>query len=158
MSRSKPRSRKDIICYNYGEKGHYKNQQFFATYRFKNFGVIKMGNYGTTDIIGICDIHIKTNLGYKLMFKDVRHVVDLRLNLISVERPDDEDYDSSRWYKSVWHRVLTTSDGNCHSIASFYNPSLKATIALGTNKDDSATALYPKYTFGDYMDVSVRAV
>ncbi|CAL9106935.1 unnamed protein product, partial [Musa textilis] len=26
MGRSKSRSRKDIICYNYGEKGHYKNQ------------------------------------------------------------------------------------------------------------------------------------
>ena len=26
MSRSKSRSRKDIVCYNYGEKGHYKNQ------------------------------------------------------------------------------------------------------------------------------------
>ncbi|CAL9119102.1 unnamed protein product [Musa textilis] len=56
----------------------------------------------------------------------------------------------------LWHHVLTTSDNNRRSIASFYNPSLEATIALGTNKDDSATALYPKYTFGDYMDVYVK--
>ncbi|KAJ8498998.1 hypothetical protein OPV22_009550 [Ensete ventricosum] len=68
-------------------------REFFATYRSENFGVVKMGNYGTTDIIGMRDIHIKTNLGCKLVLKDVRHVVDLRLNLIFVGRLDDEDFD-----------------------------------------------------------------
>ena len=53
-----------------------------------------MGNYGMTDIIGMGDIHIKTNLGCKLVFKDVRHVIDLRLNLILVGRLDNEDYDN----------------------------------------------------------------
>ena len=163
MGRSKSRSRKDIVCYNCGEKGHYKNQckqpkknkkkgkevesteskdnttatvqggdylilspsddifscvcqdlewvidtgasyhatprrEFFATYRSGNFGVVKMGNYGTADIIGMGDIHLKTNLGCKLVLKDVRHVVDLRLNLFSVGRLDDEDYES-RFHK-----------------------------------------------------------
>ncbi|URD72826.1 Retrotransposon protein [Musa troglodytarum] len=69
-------------------------REFFTTYRSGNFGVVKMGNHGTADIIGMGDIHIKTNLGCKLVLKDVRHVVDLRLNLISVGRLDDEDYDS----------------------------------------------------------------
>ena len=68
-------------------------REFFATYRSENFGVIKMGNYGTTDIISMCDINIKTNIGYKLMFKDVRYMINLRLNLISIRRLDDEDYD-----------------------------------------------------------------
>ncbi|URD81740.1 hypothetical protein MUK42_22233 [Musa troglodytarum] len=139
IGRSKSRSRKDIVCYNCGEKGHYKNQckqpkkskkkgkevesteskenttttvqdlewiidtgasyhatprrEFFTTYRSENF-VVKMGNHSTVDIISMGDIHIKTNLGCKLVLKDVRHVVDLRLNLISVGRLDDEDYDS----------------------------------------------------------------
>ncbi|KAH6800150.1 2-oxoglutarate and oxygenase superfamily protein [Perilla frutescens var. hirtella] len=31
-------------------------------------------------------------------------------------------------YKSVWHRILAKPDGNRRSIASFYNPSMKATI------------------------------
>ena len=69
-------------------------REFFVTYSSKYFDVIKMGNYGTIDIIGMGDIHIKTNFDYKLVLKDVRHVVDLRLNLISVGRLDDEDYDS----------------------------------------------------------------
>ncbi|URE07161.1 Retrotransposon protein [Musa troglodytarum] len=69
-------------------------REFFATYRFRNFGIVKMGNHDIANIIGMSDIHIKTNLGCKLVLKDVRHVVDLRLNLISVGRLDDEDYDS----------------------------------------------------------------
>ncbi|KAJ8504994.1 hypothetical protein OPV22_005880 [Ensete ventricosum] len=130
VGRSKSRSRKNIVYYNYGEKEHYKNQckqpkknkkmgkeveyieskenittkvqgasyhatprrEFFGTYRFENFGVVKMGNYGTTNIIDIGDIHIKTNLSCKLVLKDVRHVIDLRLNLISVGRLQAKAY------------------------------------------------------------------
>ena len=76
-------------------------REFFATYRSRNFGVVKMGNYGIADIIGMDDIHLKTNLGCKLVLKDVRHVVDLRLNLISVGRLDDEEYES-RFHKGQW--------------------------------------------------------
>ena len=73
-------------------------REFFTTYKSENFGVVKIDNYDTVDIIGMGDIHLKTNLGYKLVLKDMRHVVDLRLNLISIGRLDDEDYDS-RFYK-----------------------------------------------------------
>ncbi|RRT41919.1 hypothetical protein B296_00042515, partial [Ensete ventricosum] len=77
-------------------------------------------------------------------------------NAIVINTGDQIEVLSNGRYKSVWHRVLTTSDGNRRSIASFYNPSLKVTIAPGTNKNDSAAALYPKYVFGDYMDVYVK--
>ncbi|RZS12859.1 hypothetical protein BHM03_00044370 [Ensete ventricosum] len=77
-------------------------------------------------------------------------------NAIVINTGDQIEVLSNGLYKSVWHRVLTTSDGNRRSIASFYNPSLKATIAPGSNKNDSAAALYPKYVFGDYMDVYVK--
>ncbi|CAN4121102.1 unnamed protein product [Withania somnifera] len=63
-------------------------------------------------------------------------------------------------YKSVWHRVLAKENGNRRSIASFYNPSLKATIApapqLIVNKEDNEVKLisnYPAFVFGDYMNV-----
>ena len=36
-----------------------------------------MGNKGTINIIGISDVKIKTNLGYKMMLRDMRQVVDL---------------------------------------------------------------------------------
>ncbi|KAJ8492114.1 hypothetical protein OPV22_013835 [Ensete ventricosum] len=166
VGRSKSRSRKNIVCYNCGEKRHYKNQckqpkknkkrgkevehtkskdnitaivqgsdylilstsndifscvcqdlewiidtsasyhatpqrEFFATYSSGNFGVVKMGNYDTTNIIGMRDIYIKTNLGCKFVLKDVRYVIDLRLNLISVGRLYDEDFDV-RFHKGQW--------------------------------------------------------
>ncbi|URD75525.1 hypothetical protein MUK42_34393 [Musa troglodytarum] len=83
-------------------------REFFTTYRSGNFGVVKMGNHGTTDIIGMGDIHIKTNLGCKLVLKDVRHVVDLRLNLISVRRLHDEDYDSRLQAKACGEQLNAT--------------------------------------------------
>ena len=72
--------------------------ELFATYKSKNFSVVKMGNYDMTNIIGMDDIYKKVNLGCKLMLKDVRHMVDLRLNLISIGRLDDEDFDG-RFHK-----------------------------------------------------------
>ena len=49
---------------------------------------------GIVDIVGISDTKIKINLGYKMMLKDTRHVVDLRLNFLSVGRLDDEGFES----------------------------------------------------------------
>ncbi|GFY96554.1 2-oxoglutarate (2OG) and Fe(II)-dependent oxygenase superfamily protein [Actinidia rufa] len=60
-------------------------------------------------------------------------------------------------YKSVWHRVFVTPDGNRRSVASFYNPSLKATLApapeLVEKVNQEEDKAYPKFVFGDYMSV-----
>lgn len=82
-------------------------------------------------------------------------------NAIVINTGDQIEVLSNGRYKSVWHRVLATHDGNRRSIASFYNPSLKATMApapklLGlaqTNGNDAQP--YPKFVFGDYMNVYV---
>ena len=42
-----------------------------------------MGNSGISKIVGIRDICLETSIGNKLVLKDVRHVLDIRLNLIS---------------------------------------------------------------------------
>ncbi|KAL0428046.1 UNVERIFIED_CONTAM: 1-aminocyclopropane-1-carboxylate oxidase 5 [Sesamum latifolium] len=63
-------------------------------------------------------------------------------------------------YKSILHRIVPQTDGQRRSIASFYNPSLKATIqpapqlldAMVENKVKNV-AKYPKFVFGDYMSV-----
>lgn len=56
-------------------------------------------------------------------------------------------------YKSVVHRVITQSDGNRMSIASFYNPGNDAVIAPAAAmvKEDESSQVYPKFVFDDYM-------
>ena len=56
---------------------------------------IRMGNNGVSKIVGIGDICFETNIGNKLVLKDVRHVPDIRLNLISTGKLDDEEFSNS---------------------------------------------------------------
>lgn len=57
-------------------------------------------------------------------------------------------------YKSVVHRVVTQTEGNRMSLASFYNPGSDAVIfpapALTSGVDQSHVE-YPKFVFDDYM-------
>lgn len=79
-------------------------------------------------------------------------------NSIVINTGDQIEVLSNGQYKSVWHRVVATPDGNRRSIASFYNPSLKATIAPAPELVERANQelrqiTYPKFVFGDYMSV-----
>ena len=53
---------------------------------------MRMGNTSYSKIAGIGDICIKTNVGCTLVLKDVRHVPDLRMNLISGITLDRDGY------------------------------------------------------------------
>ncbi|KAG6475350.1 1-aminocyclopropane-1-carboxylate oxidase-like [Zingiber officinale] len=83
---------------------------------------------------------------------------------IVINTGDQIEVLSNGRYKSTWHRVLATRHGNRRSVASFYNPSLKATIAPAAELVASHTQVaapaapssYPKFVFGDYMDVYVK--
>ncbi|XP_010537369.1 PREDICTED: 1-aminocyclopropane-1-carboxylate oxidase 5 [Tarenaya hassleriana] len=77
-------------------------------------------------------------------------------NAIVINTGDQIEVLSNGRYKSAWHRVLAKKDGNRRSIASFYNPSYKATIGPAKELSEKAKeeeAKYPKFVFGDYMDV-----
>lgn len=83
-------------------------------------------------------------------------------NSIVINTGDQIEVLSNGKYKSVWHRVLATPDGTRRSIASFYNPSLKATISPAPQLveksaeeevKEAAVANYPKFVFGDYMNI-----
>uniref|UniRef100_A0A2N9EH16 Integrase catalytic domain-containing protein n=1 Tax=Fagus sylvatica TaxID=28930 RepID=A0A2N9EH16_FAGSY len=69
-------------------------REFFTSYKAKNLGRVKMENKSYADIVGIGDICVETNTGYTLKLKDVRHIPDMRLNLISVSVLDKEGYES----------------------------------------------------------------
>ena len=77
------------------------HKEYFTTYKAGDFGVVKMGNSSFSDVVGIGDVQIKTSSGSTIILKDVRHVPDLRLNLLSVAALDKQGYDNN-FSKSIW--------------------------------------------------------
>lgn len=73
----------------------------FTTYETSALGVVKMGNNGTSKIVGQGDVHVVTIMGYELMLENVRHISDLRINLLSIVLLDDKGF-SSHFSAGVW--------------------------------------------------------
>src|SRR4051812_5664792 len=69
-------------------------RDFFSSYTQGNFGHVRMGNDNNCKIVGMGEVHIETNTGYKLVLKKVMHVPHIRLNLISTGQLDDDGYQS----------------------------------------------------------------
>ena len=67
-------------------------RDFFSSYSAGDFGMVKMGDEGVCKIIGMGDVWVETGIGCKLQLKNVRHVPNIRLNLISVKALDIEGY------------------------------------------------------------------
>ena len=68
------------------------NCDFFTSYASGDFGYVRMGNDGASKIVGIGDIYLESSVGSRLLLKDVRHVPEMRLNLISTGKLDDDGY------------------------------------------------------------------
>ena len=51
-----------------------------------------MGNLSYSKIVGISNVCIKTNVGSIVTLKDVRHVLDLRMNVFSTLAMDQAGY------------------------------------------------------------------
>lgn len=49
-----------------------------------------MGNGSASKVMGIGDICLKTDIGYSLTLKEVRHGMDIRLNVLSSAGKLDE--------------------------------------------------------------------
>ena len=60
------------------------NKDWFNTYKSVNFGFVLMGNDASCKVAGIGNIKIKMFDGVVRTLCDVRHVLDLRKNLISL--------------------------------------------------------------------------
>ena len=91
-------------CLYVGDKGHgwfvdtgaschvTSNLELFTTYEASDFGILKMGNRGWSKISGMGDICIETDLGYHMTLKDVRHVSDLCVNILSASALDRQGF------------------------------------------------------------------
>ncbi|KAJ0085245.1 hypothetical protein Patl1_07552 [Pistacia atlantica] len=53
---------------------------------------VKMGNDGLAKVIGIGDMCLEMDDGSSLLLRDVKHILDIHLNLISIGRLDDKGY------------------------------------------------------------------
>ena len=76
----------------------------FSYYRVGNFDIVKMGNFNHSKIVGMGDVCFETNMGCRLTLKDVRHVSNLRLNLMSGLALDKQGYES-HFGKGKWKLI-----------------------------------------------------
>uniref|UniRef100_A0A803N8D2 Retrovirus-related Pol polyprotein from transposon TNT 1-94-like beta-barrel domain-containing protein n=1 Tax=Chenopodium quinoa TaxID=63459 RepID=A0A803N8D2_CHEQI len=94
-----------------GASLHVTSRKEFFTFNTPgDFGVLKMGNDGLAQVVGVGDICLITDIGEKLVLKNVRHVLDIRLHLISKGKLDDEGYcntfHSGQWMLTKGNLVL----------------------------------------------------
>ncbi|KAF2284791.1 hypothetical protein GH714_030472 [Hevea brasiliensis] len=68
-------------------------KEFFSSYTLKDYGVVQMGNDNLSKVIGKGDVCLMMENGMILFLREVRHISDMQLNLISAGRLDDEDVD-----------------------------------------------------------------
>ena len=68
------------------------HHDYFTSYVNSDYGDVWIGNEGTSKIVGIGNICLEPNVGCKLLLKDIKHVLDIRLNLISTGKLDDDSY------------------------------------------------------------------
>ncbi|RDY00221.1 1-aminocyclopropane-1-carboxylate oxidase 5, partial [Mucuna pruriens] len=113
-----------------------------------------------TDAGGVILLFQDDKVGGLQMLKDGQWIdVQPLPNAIVINTGDQIEVLSNGRYKSCWHRVQAIPDGNRRSIASFYNPSLKATICPApqlVEKENQVDDTYPKFVFGDYMSVYAK--
>ena len=67
-------------------------KDFFTSYTSGDFGSVKMGNDGSAKAIGMRDVCLETSNGTMLTLKNVKHIPDIRMNLISTGKLDDEGF------------------------------------------------------------------
>ena len=70
------------------------HRDFFFSYSSGSFGWVRMGNEAKCEIVGMRYVELETNIGCKLVLKNVRHVPKMRFSLIFVGKLDDEGYHS----------------------------------------------------------------
>ena len=71
------------------------NKECFSSYTARDYGYVRMGNDGACKIIRIRNVCLLTSTDCKMMLKDVRHVPNISLNLISTGWLDDEGYNGN---------------------------------------------------------------
>lgn len=67
-------------------------REFFASYTPCDFSSYRMGNDGSANAIGIEDVHLKYKNSSRLILKNLKHIHDISMNLISTCKLDDKGF------------------------------------------------------------------
>jgi len=70
-------------------------RDLFTSYASGDFGSVKMAHEGVTRCIRIGHVCLEMSNGSRLILKHVKHVPDVLLNLLSVSKLSDENYNNS---------------------------------------------------------------
>lgn len=81
------------------------HKSFFRSYTAGDFGTVKIENTNCSSIMKIDDVQVKTTIGCTMILKDVRHISDLRLNLLSGTALDKQGY-ASLWPPKLFIQYL----------------------------------------------------
>ncbi|RVW79299.1 Retrovirus-related Pol polyprotein from transposon TNT 1-94 [Vitis vinifera] len=80
-------------------------KDFFTSYTSGDFGSVRMGNDGSAKAIGMGDVRLETSNGTMLTLKNVKHIPDIRMNLISTGKLEMKGFATP----SVIARVIDSS-------------------------------------------------
>ena len=76
-------------------------KECFSSYTTSDHGYMKMGNEHACKIVEIGNVCFLISTGCRMVLRDVCRVPDIRPNLISTRRLDDEDY-KGRFQNGIW--------------------------------------------------------
>ncbi|GJZ02717.1 putative RNA-directed DNA polymerase [Tanacetum coccineum] len=113
-------------------------KEYFSSYTPGDFGVVRMGNTGLSRIAGIGDICLKFDTGMELVLHNVKHVPDMRLNIISTGLLDEDGYHNSSG-NGLWKVTLGSlivARGKRESKLYMTHPKISKSIVNAIDNDD----------------------
>ncbi|GJW71984.1 retrovirus-related pol polyprotein from transposon TNT 1-94 [Tanacetum coccineum] len=113
-------------------------KEYFSSYTPGDFGVVRMGNTRLSRIAGIGDICLKFDTGMELVLHNVKHVPDMRLNIISTGLLDEDGYHNSSG-NGLWKVTLGSlivARGKRESKLYMTHPKISKSIVNAIDNDD----------------------
>ncbi|GJR18120.1 putative RNA-directed DNA polymerase [Tanacetum coccineum] len=144
-----------FVCYDYdmvnlanddsswildsGATCHVATQKdYYSSYTPGDFGVVRIGNTGLSRIASIGDICLKFDTGMELVLHNVKHVPDMRLNIISTGLLDEDGYHNSSG-NGLWKVTLGSlivARGKRESKLYMTHPKISKSIVNVVDNDD----------------------
>ncbi|MCF8701906.1 GAG-pre-integrase domain-containing protein [Corynebacterium sp. MC-10] len=121
------------------------HKNLFSSYTYGDYGVVKMGNGNLSKVIGKGDVCVETDNGMKLLLKDVRHIPDMRLNLMSIGKLDDEGFQNSfgngKWKLTKGSLIIARG----HKLSKLYVMQAKVSdVSINVTKNENIARLWHK--------------